>query len=165
MSCAASSARAHGIFAACGYLYNHENPLRPPDFLTRKTAIAAAAIAARRREQLVLGTLDSVVDWGYAPEYTEAMRLILQLQAADDFIIASGRPATVKTFVAAAFSHIGRDWRDHVTVDPTLLRRASPSRPYVGNAQRLTDATGWRARTAPEAIAAIMVDAERRRQS
>lgn len=155
--------RAHGVFAACGYLYNHESPRRPPEFLSRKTAIAAAAVADGGRDKLKLGTLDAVVDWGYAPEYVEAMRLILGLPRPDDFIIASGRASTVQAFVAAAFAHVGRNWRDHVTLDPTLVRRAPPACPYIGDARRLADATGWRARTSAEELAAIMVDAERRR--
>lgn len=155
--------RAHGIFAACGYLYNHESPRRPPEFLSRKTAIAAAAIADGGHDRLVLGTLDAIVDWGYVPEYVAAMRLILGLPEPGDFIVASGQATTVEAFVAAAFAHIGRDWRDHVTLDPTLIRRAPPARPYIGDARRLTDATGWRARTSAEELAAIMVDAERRR--
>lgn len=155
--------RTHDVFAACGYLYNHESPRRPPEFLSRKTAIAAAAIADGGRDKLTLGTLDAVVDWGYAPEYVEAMRLILGLPAPGDFIIASGRATTVEAFVAAAFAHVGHDWRDHVTLDPTLIRRAPPARPYIGDARRLTEASGWRARTSATELAAIMVDAERRR--
>ncbi len=155
--------RAYGTFAACGYLYNHESPRRGPEFFSRKTAIAAAAIADGHREKLVLGSLDAVVDYGYAPEYTEAMQLILRLPVAGDFIVASGRATTLETFVAAAFAHAGCDWRDHVALDPGLIRRAPPSHPYVGDARRLAEATGWRARTAAEELACIMVDAERRR--
>jgi len=154
--------RAYGTFAACGYLYNHESPRRRPEFFSRKTAIAAAAIANGSREKLVLGSLDTVVDLGYAPEYVEAMQQILRLPAADDFIVASGRAATLESFVAAAFSHVGRDWRDHVALDAALVRRGSPSCPYVGDARRLTKATGWRTRTTAEELATIMVDAERR---
>ena len=154
--------RAYGTFAACGYLYNHESPRRRPEFFSRKTAIAAAAIANGGREKLVLGSLDAVVDLGYAPEYTQAMQLILRLPAANDFIVASGRAITLETFVAAAFSHIGRDWREHVVLDPNLVRRAPPSHPYVGDARRLASAAGWRARTSAEELAAIMVDAERK---
>jgi GDPmannose 4,6-dehydratase len=155
--------RVHGIFAACGYLYNHESPKRPPSFLSRKTAMAAAAIADGRGQGLVLGQLDAVVDWGYSPEYTEAMRLILELPDAGDFIIASGRASTVESFVDAAFAHVGLDWREHVTLDPALIRRPQPTRPLVGDARRLSEATGWRARTTVAQLAAIMVDAERRR--
>jgi len=154
--------RAHGIFAACAYLYNHESPKRPASFLSRKTAVAAAAIADGRGQGLVLGQLDAVVDWGYAPEYAEAMRLILDLPDAADFVVASGRASTVQAFVEAAFSHVGLDWREHVTLDPALIRRPQPARPYVGDARRLNEATGWRARTTVAQLAAIMVDAERR---
>ena len=154
--------RAYGTFAACGYLYNHESPRRRPEFFSRKTAIAVAAIANGSREKLVLGSLDAVVDLGYAPEYTEAMQRILRLPAAGDFIVASGRAITLETFVAAAFSHIGRDWREHVVLDRNLVRRAAPSRPYVGDARRLALAAGWRTRTSAEELAGIMVDAERK---
>jgi GDPmannose 4,6-dehydratase len=154
--------RAHGIFAACGYLYNHESPTRPASFLSRKTAIAAAAIAEGRGQGLVLGKLDAVVDLGYAPEYTEAMRLILSLPDPADFIVASGQATTVQDFVEAAFTHVGLDWRDHVTVDPALIRRPRPALPYVGDARRLSEATGWRPRTTAAELAANMVDAERR---
>jgi len=156
------SRRVHGIFAACGYLYNHESPKRSPSFLSRKTAMAAAAIADGRGQGLVLGQLDAVVDWGYAPEYTEAMRLILELPDAGDFIVASGQARTVESFVEAAFAHVGLDWREHVTLDAALIRRPQPARPLVGDARRLNEATGWRARTTVAQLAAIMVDAERR---
>jgi GDPmannose 4,6-dehydratase len=155
--------RTHGIFAACGFLYNHESSARPPNFLSRKTAIAAAAIADGRGQGLVLGQLDSRVDWGYAPEYTEAMRLIMRLPYCADFIVATGHATTVEHFVEAAFSHVKLDWRDHVTLDPNLTRRSPPARPYVGDPRRLNEATGWRARTSAAQVAAIMVDAERRR--
>lgn len=154
--------RTYGVFAASGYLYNHESPLRSASFLSRKTAIAAAAIAEGRGEGLVLGQLDAVVDWGYAPEYTQAMRLILELPEARDFVVATGRANTVERFVAAAFAHVGLDWRAHVTVDPALVRRPPPARPYIGNPRRLTEATGWSARTGVAELAALMVDAERR---
>ncbi len=154
----------HGLRASVALLYNHESPRRPPYFLSRKVARAVADIAHGRRDRLWLGALDARVDWGYAPEYTDAMRRIAAQDAADDFVIASGRLTSVRDFVAAAFDHADLDWQAHVTLDPAIVQKVERG-PLFGDATRLCRRTGWQAITSAEALAAIMVDAELRQAS
>jgi GDPmannose 4,6-dehydratase len=149
----------HGVRASVGFLFNHESPRRPPRFLSRKVARAAVEISRGSRRHLTLGDLEAQVDWGYSPEYTDAMRRILALDQPGDYIIASGRAACVREFVAAAFARLGLDWRDHVKIDPSLVQKIKRG-PLVGNPEKLTRSTGWTARTTLGQLAAIMVDAE-----
>ncbi len=131
-------------------------PLR---FLSRKVARAVADIKRGQRETVELGGLDPRVDWGYCPEYTDAMRRVLTLEESGDFIIASGRAATVRDFVEAAFAHAGLDWRNHVRIDPAMVQKIDRG-PLVGDPSKLRRLTGWSARTTLQELAALMVDAE-----
>lgn len=151
----------YGIRASVGFLYNHESPRRSPAFLSRKVAKAVVEIERGRREKLVLGDLDARVDWGYAPEYIDAMQRIAGLDEPGDFLIASGRTASVQNLVEAAFGHAGLDWQKHVTVEPAIVQKIKRGL-LVGDAAKLAKATGWAARTPITEIAAIMVDAERK---
>jgi GDPmannose 4,6-dehydratase len=151
----------HRLRASVALLYNHESPRRPPSFLSRKVARVVAAIVRGSDERLRLGALGAQVDWGYAPEYTEAMQRIAALDAADDFLIASGRPTAVRDFVAAAFDHVGLDWQAHVTLDLAIVQKVERGSLF-GDAGKLDRRTGWRATTTAEALAALMVDAELR---
>lgn len=130
-----------GVFASCGILFNHESGLRAPHFLSRKITIAVARIAGGLREALELGNLDAVVDWGYAPDYVDAMYRILQLDGPDDFVVATGVPHTVRDFVDLAFQSAGLDYRDHIRVRPDLLTKNVETR--LGDARRLREQTGW----------------------
>ncbi len=145
--------------ASVGFLFNHELPRRPPRFLSRKVARAVVEIRCGSRDQLILGDLEAQSDWGYSPEYTDAMRRILALDEPGDYVIASGRAACVREFVAAAFARMGLDWRDHVKIDPSLVQKVKRG-PLVGNPEKLARTTGWTARTTLGQLAAIMVDAE-----
>jgi GDPmannose 4,6-dehydratase len=149
----------HGVRASVGFLFNHESPRRPPRFLSRKVARAVVEIRRGLRDQLTLGDLETQSDWGYSPEYTDAMRRILALDEPGDYVIASGRAACVREFVAAAFARMGLDWRDHVKIDPSLVQKVKRG-PLVGNPEKLVRTTGWTARTTLGQLAAIMVDAE-----
>ncbi len=135
---------AYSLFACTGLLFNHESPLRPQRFVTKKIINAAKAIANGSREQLVLGRLDIARDWGWAAEYVEAMWLMLQRDQPDDFVIATGKTHTLEEFVAEAFSALDLDWRDHVIQEPSLFRPTdlSVSRGDPGKAEKLL---GWRA--------------------
>lgn len=113
---------AYGIFACNGILFNHESPLRPSRFVTRKIVLSACRISKGSGEKLTLGRLDIVRDWGWAPEYVEAMWLMLQLDSPDDFVIATGHSATLEEFVERVFENINLDWRDFVISDPALFR-------------------------------------------
>ena len=150
-----------GIFAATGILFNHESSWRKPSFVSQK--IVRGAVQARHDSQfrLRLGDLDACVDWGYAPDYVEAMFRILQLPAASDFVVASGELHTVREFVDLAFGELGLDWREHVESDTNVLKRHSY--PLRGDPQRLRAATGWSPTvTFPELVTKLVNEAEQR---
>jgi len=132
--------RKNNIFASCGILYNHESHLRPRSFLTSKIIQAAIKIANGGHEKVEVGNLSARVDWGYAPDYVEAFRAVLNLDAPDDFIFASGAAHSVEEFIAAVFGYFSLDWRDHVIVSPNLLFREQPVK--QGNAAKLHQQTG-----------------------
>jgi GDPmannose 4,6-dehydratase len=150
---------AYGLFACSGLLFNHESPLRPERFVTRKIAAAAARIAQGSGERLALGHLWIRRDWGWAPEYVEAMCKMLQLNTPDDFVIASGISHSLEEFVAAAFAEAGLDWRHHVDHDPSLVR-PSEIASSVGDPTKAAQALGWRPKIGLPEIAARMVRAE-----
>lgn len=136
---------AYNLFACTGILFNHESPLRPERFVTQKIIKAACRIAAGSKENLHLGNISIARDWGWAPEYVEAMWLILQQEKSDDFVIATGETNTLEEFVAEAFGCIGLDWREHVISDPALLR---PSEIMIsrGNPGKAAAVLNWQAR-------------------
>jgi GDPmannose 4,6-dehydratase len=157
--------RRHGLHCCAGFLYNHESPRRADHFVSRKIAKAVVAIERGSGDKLVLGDLAATVDWGYAPEYVEAMDKILDLDEAADFIIASGRTHTIQDFAAAAFTHAGLTWQDHVDVDPSVVRLVDQTMAMIGDATRLRTMTGWRPETDLGGLARLMVDAERQREA
>lgn len=113
---------AYGLFACSGILFNHESPLRPERFVTQKIVRTACRIAAGSKERLSLGNIDIQRDWGWAPEYVEAMWQMLQLNQPEDFVIATGETRPLADFVATAFSELGLDWQAYVDSDPGLMR-------------------------------------------
>lgn len=148
---------AYDLYACSGILFNHESPLRPERFVTQKIVSAARRIAAGSGEQLKLGNLRIQRDWGWAPEYVEAMWLMLQQEDPKDYVIATGETRPLEDFVACAFSAFGLDWREHVVSDPTLFRPAdlSVSRADPSRARRQL---GWVARTRMEGVVRGMAD-------
>ena len=114
---------AYGMFAVNGILFNHESPRRGETFVTRKIATAAARIAQGLQKELYLGNLDAVRDWGYAPEYVEAMWRMLQVDEPSDYVVATGTSYTVRDFLGFAFGHVGLDWQDHVRIDSATCAR------------------------------------------
>src|SRR3984957_12880544 len=151
---------AYGLFACNGILFNHESPRRGETFVTHKITRAVAAIAAGQQEFLYLGNLDAVRDWGYAPEYVEAMWVMLQQDEPDDFVIATGAPYSVKDFVQFAFEHAGLDWERYVRFDDRYLRPAEADA-LVGDASKAAAQLGWKAKGLAPELARIMVDADR----
>ncbi len=149
---------AYRIHACTGILFNHESQLRPDRFVTQKIVRAAARIARGSPERLLLGNLDIYRDWGWAPEYVEAMWLMLQLETAEDFVISTGRTVSLAYFVEKAFSHFGLDWNRYVASDPSLLR---PSDIRVGraNPEKAWHRLGWAAKTQVDGVIANMCDA------
>lgn len=130
-----------GIFAATGILFNHESSWRKPSFLSQKIVQGALRALRDPASKLVLGDLEARVDWGYAPDYVEAMFRILQLPEASDFVVASGEMHTVREFAEIAFGALGLDWRQHVETDARLLNKTS--HPLLGDSGKLRAATGW----------------------
>jgi GDPmannose 4,6-dehydratase len=149
----------HGVYAAAGILFNHESPLRGRQFLSRRIVRGAADIKREMAERLLVGDLSSEADWGSASDFVEAMPMILALPEPDDFVVATGVRRSVQNFVEEAFSALGLDWRMHVEEDPELLKRKTPS--IVGDASKLTRATGWKPKTDFAALVRELVQAER----
>jgi len=146
---------AYGLYACTGILFNHESPLRPERFVTQKIVQAAARIAAGSAERLRLGNLDIARDWGYAPEYVEAMWMMLQPTAPADYVIATGKTFSLEAFVNAAFGHFGLHWRDHVDSDPALMRPADIRR-SMADPSRAHTQLGWKAKSGLHEVVAAM---------
>jgi GDPmannose 4,6-dehydratase len=153
---------SHGMHASSGILFNHESPLRGPEFVTRKIAAAAARIKLGKQQKLQLGNLDARRDWGYAGDYVEAMWLMLQQAAGDDYVVATGRNASVRDFCRIAFSHVGLDYEKYVEVDPAFFRRADIDT-VLGNPAKAKAKLGWVPKTSLEQLVTMMVDADLRR--
>jgi GDPmannose 4,6-dehydratase len=155
--------RRYGLHASCGILYNHESPRRPVDFLPSKVAHAAAAISLGLQEELTLGDLGAQRDWGYAGDYVEAMRLMLQQDEPGDYVIATGVLHTVENLVELAFSHVELDWREYVRVDPALVRGTAELHDLVGDASKARGRLGWSPQVQFEDLVRLLVDAARDR--
>jgi GDPmannose 4,6-dehydratase len=155
---------AYGMFAVNGILFNHESPRRGETFVTRKIAMAAARIAAGEQECLYLGNLDAVRDWGYAPEYVEAMWRMLQHDEPGDYVVATGVPCTVRDFAEASFACVDLDWREHVRFDPRYLRPTEVDH-LIGDPSKCHDKLGWQASVLVEDLARLMTEAEIGEQS
>jgi GDPmannose 4,6-dehydratase len=150
----------HGLHASLGILYNHESPLRGPRFVTSRIVRGARDAGRIPGFKLILGSLSAVVDWGYAPDYIDAMVRIVAEAAPDDYVIASGEPHTVRDFVEIAFDHVGLDWKAYVEEDPRLVGPATAGHPpLVGNATKLRQRTGWRPTMGFERLVRALVDA------
>jgi GDPmannose 4,6-dehydratase len=151
---------AYGIHACNGILFNHESPRRGETFVTRKITRAVARIEAGVQKKLFLGNLEARRDWGYAPEYVEAMWRMLQQDTADDYVIATGESHSVREFVEEAFSYAGLDWQACVEVD-TRYFRPSEVDALRGNSSKARAALGWKPKTGFRELVHLMVDADR----
>lgn len=151
------AAREAGLFTCVGTLYNHESPLRPPHFVTRKITLAAAQIAAGQRDILELGNVDVARDWGAAREYVVAMHAMLAHDEPDDYVIATGKTHTLRELVEAAFAAAGvADGWSHVTHDPDLIRQ-SDIRARYGDPSKAREVLGWDAHVSFADLVADMV--------
>jgi GDPmannose 4,6-dehydratase len=166
--------RSYGLFISCGILFNHESPLRRTNFLTQKVAYGAACAKLGIRDsrllneegepvvregRLTLGNLDAARDWGHARDYVEAMWRILQQPKPDDYVIGTGKLRTVRDLCQAAYSYVGKDWREHVATDARFLRPAETG-PTVADASKARRELGWEPSIGFEATIAEMVDAQ-----
>jgi len=153
---------AYGLFACTGILFNHESPLRPARFVTRKVVAAACRIAAGSKERLKLGNIDIERDWGWAPEYVQAMWMMLQQPTAEDYVIATGKAHSLRQFVDIAFNELGLDWQAHVDIDDSL-RRPTDIAHSVGSPTKAASALGWHANHGLRDVIRFMIDAEQGR--
>jgi GDPmannose 4,6-dehydratase len=149
----------YGLHASSALLFNHESPRRSTDFLPAKVAHGVAAIAAGRERELVLGDLDAERDWGYAPDFVEAMWLMLQQAEPGDYVIATGEAHSVRELVELAFEHAGLDWREHVRVDESLVGKQNYR--LVGDASKARDRLGWKPTLTFGELVRLLVDAAR----
>lgn len=149
----------YGIFAVNGILFNHESPRRGETFVTRKITRAVARIKAGVQSELFMGNLDAVRDWGYAPEFVEAMWMMLQHNEPDDYVVATGTAYTVRDFLQLSFEHAGLDWEKYVKFDPRYLRPTEVDS-LIGDSTRANRALGWKPRIFTPELARIMVDSD-----
>ncbi len=155
---------SYDMYACSGILFNHESPLRGPEFVTRKITLAVARIKRGLQKELRLGNLDAKRDWGFAKEYVEGMHLMLQQPVPEDFVLATGETHTVEEFVEAAFSAAGLEWRDHVVLDQAFVRPAEVDL-LLGDSSKAREKLGWQPRTTFAELVALMVEADMARLS
>jgi GDPmannose 4,6-dehydratase len=149
----------YGLFASNGMLFNHESPRRGETFVTRKITRGIAAILSGQQDTIFLGNLDARRDWGYAPEYVEAMWQMLQQDDADDFVIGTGEAHTVREFVQEAFTYVGLDWLSHVKVSERYMRPLEVDS-LIANAAKARARLSWAPQVGFQELVAIMVDAD-----
>lgn len=147
------------LFASVGILYNHESPLRSSKFVTKKIIETAIKIKYKLESKLVVGDLSTRVDWGFAQDYVEAMYKIIQLEKADDFIIASGKTHSIKDFIQITFNYLDLDWSVYVEENPSLIKKKR-KKELQGDYSKLHSATGWKPKTSLSELIKIMLDEE-----
>ena len=146
---------SYGLYACTGILFNHESPLRPERFVTQKIIAGAAKIKAGQLDKLQLGNLDISRDWGWAPEYVEAMWLMMQLDTPDDFVIATGRKESLKYFVTKSFEYFDLDWQKYVEIEPSFFR-PNEIVSSVGNPEKAIKVLGWKKPTDIDGVIKMM---------
>jgi GDPmannose 4,6-dehydratase len=151
---------AYGLFACTGILFNHESPLRPTRFVTRKIISTACRIAAGSGETLKLGNISVARDWGWAPEYVDAMWRMLQQETPGDFVIATGVPRRLEDFISLAFSSLQLDWHEYIETDTSLFRPADILMGF-GDPAKALRCLGWQAQYGLEEVVQMMVNAEK----
>jgi len=152
----------HIIFACVGVFYNHESPLREAKYVSKKIVETAVAIKYGLKKELILGSLESEIDWGYAPDYMNAVYKIMQLDKPEDFIISSGNLHTIKDFVSGVFTYLGMEWEKLVKINPELITKKQ-KRNLFGDNQKIKKLTDWSPTVSFKELIAILVDAEVRK--
>lgn len=150
---------AYGLFTASGILFNHESARRGFEFVTRKITAGVAAIAAGKAKEVRLGNLEARRDWGHAPDYVEAMWMMLQQEVPDDYVVATGETHSVREFCEMAFGFVGLDYRDYVVTDQMLHRPAEVDL-LIGNPAKARTVLGWHTSTNFETLVRLMVEAD-----
>jgi GDPmannose 4,6-dehydratase len=151
----------YGMFATNGILFNHESPRRGETFVTRKITRATAAISAKKQDQLFLGNMTAMRDWGFAPEYVEGMWKILQAKKADDFVLGTGETHSVQEFVDEAFRYAGLEPQDHVVIDPKYFRPTEVE-VLISDSAKAKKVLKWEPKVTFKDLVRIMVDADMR---
>jgi GDPmannose 4,6-dehydratase len=152
---------AYGLHASTGMLFNHESPRRGREFVTRKITSAVAAIAAGKQKELRMGNLEACRDWGFAPDYVDAMWRIVGQEQPDDYVIATGKMHSVREFTEMAFTIAGLNYLDHVVMDPAFYRPAEVDQ-LVGNYEKANKVLGWCPKTSFESLVQLMVESDLR---
>lgn len=150
---------SYGMFISSGILFNHESPRRGPNFVTRKISRGVANILAGKQEKIFLGNIEAKRDWGYAPEYVEAMWKMLQQDSPDDFVLATNESHSVREFLEEAFSHVGLNWEKYVDIKEQLFRPAEVDL-LQGNPAKAKEVLGWEPKTTFKELVHILVDAD-----
>lgn len=151
--------KAYGMFIAKGILFNHESPRRGKNFITKKITTGIADIVKGKQDKMFLGNIEAKRDWGYAPEYTDAMWRMLQLDKPDDFVIATGESHSVKEFLKEAFQYVDRDWEDYVVIDKKYIRPSETDH-LRGDASKAKRILGWEPKVKFKELVKIMMKAE-----
>lgn len=149
----------HNVFVSVGVFYNHESPLRESKYVSKKIVETAVAIKKNKKTKLILGNLDSKIDWGYAPDYMQAVYRLMQLDKADDFVISSGELHNIKDFVSGVFYYLKLDWEKYVKINPALITKKQKQNLF-GNNEKLKKATGWIPKTDFNSLIKILVNDE-----
>ncbi len=144
------------VFAATGILYNHESAFRSPKFVSQKIVRGAVAVLRGKMEAIRLGNLEARIDWGYAPDFVQAMTLIMEQPSSDDYVVSTGVTHSVREFAEIAFSQLGLNWKNHVIVDESIVVRTA-SELLVGDSSKLRERTGWAPKTSFEKMISIMI--------
>jgi GDPmannose 4,6-dehydratase len=147
----------YNVFACCGILFNHESPMRPPLYITRKISQGAAKIKLGMEDELRLGNLDAKRDWGFAGDYVRAMWLMLQQSEPDDYVIGSGTPHSVRELVEICFSYTGMNWKDYVVIDQQFYRPAEDEI-FLADITKAAEKLGWNPEVSLEELLHMMVD-------
>jgi len=150
---------SYGIFACSGILFNHESPRRGLEFVTRKISHGVSKIRKGLSKEVHMGNVEAYRDWGYAPEYVEAMWLMLQQDEPDDYVIATGETHSVKDFLQLAFNYVGLEWEEYVVTDKSLIRPAEVDH-LVGDSTKAREKLGWRPHTDFKRLVEVMVEAD-----
>lgn len=148
---------AYDFFGCTGILFNHESPLRPERFVTQKIIATAKRIAQGSNEKLHLGNINISRDWGFAPEYVEAMWLMMQHNVPDDFVIATGETNTLESFIIEVFAALGLDWQNHLISDPALLRPSEIMK-SCGDPSKAAAVLGWSPRYRMKDVVRVMIE-------
>ena len=149
----------YGMYTVNGILFNHESPRRGETFVTRKITRAVADIIAKKQDKLFLGNLDSKRDWGYAPEFVEAMHLLLQQDEPRNYVLGTGESHSVRDFLDEAFGYVDLDWRKYVEIDPRYFRPTEVDY-LLADASRANENLGWKPKVKFHELVRIMVDAD-----